>query len=311
MLRLLSRRVIAAAVLLVVITAVTFVLTSLVPDPVLHVLDATASPEQIAAKRHELGLDRPVTARYLDWLSGAIGGDLGVSWFTGVPVAATIAARLPITLSLALIATVVSAVVGVGFGMAAAIRRGPLDRALQAVSALGFAVPGMWIALLLVIVFAIRLRWFPATGYVPMTEDPGEWARSLVLPVAAIAVGSVAAVAAQTRSAVAGVLAQDYIRTLRGRGLPRHRLLRHVLRNAAPAALTVVSLQFIGLLGGAIVVEQIFAIQGLGSLATAGSSRSDIPVVLGVVVVGVLIVLAVNLVVDLLVGWLDPKVRRR
>ncbi|MDX3108662.1 ABC transporter permease [Nonomuraea angiospora] len=311
MLRLLSRRLIAAGVLLVVITAVTFLLTSLVPDPTLHVLGATASPEQIALKRHELGLDRPVTARYLSWLGGAIGGDLGVSWFTGLSVDATIAARLPITLSLALIATAVSAAVGVGFGTAAAIRRGWLDRALQAVSALGFAVPGMWIALLLVIAFSIHLRWFPATGYVPLAEDPGGWARSLVLPVTAIAAGSVAAVAAQTRNAVAGVLGQDYVRTLRSRGLPRHTLLRHVLRNAAPAALTVVSLQFIGMLGGALVVEQIFAIQGLGTLATSSSSRSDIPVVLGVVVVGVLIVLAVNLAVDLLVGWLDPKARRR
>ncbi|MFI9558760.1 ABC transporter permease [Nonomuraea endophytica] len=310
MLRLLSRRLIAAGVLLVVITALTSLLTTLVPDPTHNLLGMTATPEQVAAKRVELGLDRPVSVRYLDWLGGAVRGDLGVSWFTGLPVVETITARLPITVSLAVIATLVSAVTGIAFGMAAAIRRGWLDRALQVAASLGFAVPGMWVALLLVILFAVQLRWLPATGYVAFAESPADWARSLLLPVVAIAAGSVAAVAAQTRNAVAAVLNQDYVRTLRSRGLPRRRLLlRHVLRNAAPTALTVVSLQFIGLLGGAIIVEQIFAINGLGSLAAAASSRSDIPVVLGVVVVGVLIVLTVNLVVDLLVSWLDPKVR--
>ncbi|WP_157251297.1 ABC transporter permease [Nonomuraea typhae] len=312
MIRLLSRRVLAAAVLLLVITAITSLLTVLVPDPTHNLLGTTATAEQILAKKRELGLDRPVLERYLEWLGGAVRGDLGVSWFTGLPVAETILARLPITVSLAVIATLVSAVLGTAFGMAAAIRRGWLDRALQVVAALGFAVPGMWVALLLIIVFAVQLRWLPATGYVAFADNPADWARSLVLPVVAIASGSVAAVAAQTRNAVAAVLGQDYVRTLRSRGLPAWRLLlRHVLRNAAPAALTVVSLQFIGLLGGAIIVEQIFAINGLGSLAAASSNRSDIPMVLGVVVVGVLIVLTVNLIVDLLVSWLDPKVRTR
>ncbi|MET9342589.1 ABC transporter permease [Nonomuraea sp. NPDC003804] len=309
---LLVRRLVAAGVLLVVITALTFVLTSLVPDPTRQLVGVTATAEQLLAKRHELGLHRPVGERYLAWLGAAARGDLGVSWFTGVPVTDTIMARLPITASLAVLATLVSAILGITYGMLAAIRGGWVDRTVQVLASLGFAVPGMWIALLLVIVFAVNLPWLPATGYVPISQGPVQWIRSLVLPVTAIAIGSVAAIAAQTRSAVATVLAQDYVRTLRSRGLPRRRLLlRHVLRNAAPTALTVVSLQFIGLFGGAIVVEQVFAIQGLGSLASASSSRSDIPVVLGVVVVGVVVVLAVNLVVDLLVGWLDPRVRTR
>ncbi|MEV0585077.1 ABC transporter permease [Nonomuraea sp. NPDC050310] len=312
MIKQLSRRLLGAAVLLLAITAITSLLTALVPDPTHNLLGPTATAEQILAKQHELGLDRPAGERYLGWLAGAVRGDLGVSWFTGLPVAETIAARLPVTASLAVAATLVSAVLGIAFGLAAAVRRGALDRLLQAVAVLGFAVPGLWVALLLIIVFAVQLRWLPATGYVAFAESPAGWARSLVLPVAAIAAGSVAAVAAQTRNAVAAVLARDYVRTLRGRGLPRWRLLlRHVLRNAAPTALTVVSLQFIGLLGGAVVVEQIFAVNGLGSLAAASASRADIPVVLGVVVVGVLIVLTVNLIVDLLVSWLDPKVRTR
>ncbi|WP_431902121.1 ABC transporter permease [Nonomuraea sp. bgisy101] len=309
---LLVRRLAAAAVLLIVITALIFGLTSLVPDPTQQILGVTATADQFVAKQHELGLDRPVGVRYLAWLGDAVRGDLGVSWFTGVPVADTITARLPITASLAVPATLVSAFLGIAYGMLAAIRGGWVDRTVQVLASIGFAVPGMWIALLLVIVFAVNLPWLPATGYVSISQSPVQWIRSLILPVTAIAIGSVAAIAAQTRSAVAWVLAQDYVRTLRSRGLPRGRLLlRHVLRNAAPTALTVVSLQFIGLFGGAIVVEQVFAIQGLGSLASASASRSDIPVVLGVVVVGVVVVLAVNLVVDLLVGWLDPKVRTR
>ncbi|HEY2671686.1 MAG TPA: ABC transporter permease [Rugosimonospora sp.] len=310
--RFLARRVATAVILLVVVTALTFFLMSLVPDPTPAILGPGATAAQLAAKRHELGLDRPVVDRYGDWLAHALRGDFGSSWFSGLPVWASITDKLPITLSLAVVATLVSAVLGIALGMAAAIRRGWLDKAVQVVASLGFAVPGIWLGLLLVIAFALRLHWFPATGYVPFAQDPWQWLRSLVLPVLSIAVGSVAAVAAQTRNAVASVLARDYVRTLRGRGLPRRRLLlRHVLRNSLPAALTIVSLQFIGLLGGAIVVEQIFALQGLGTLAASSATRSDVPVVLGVVVVGVVIVLAVNVVIDALVGWMDPRARTR
>ena len=312
MLRFLVRRVIAALVLLVVITALAFALMSRVPDPTRTILGPGASAADLAAKRHQLGLDRPLPDRYGSWLAHAVHGDFGVSWFSGLPVWTSISDKLPVTLSLAVLATLVSAVLGIALGMVAAVRRGGLDRAVQVAASVGFALPGMWIGLLLVIAFALHLHWFPAIGYVPLAQDPGQWLRSLVLPVASIAIGSVAAVAAQTRNAVAAVLAQDYIRTLRGRGLPRRRLLlRHVLRNSLPAALTVVGLQFIGLLGGAIVVEQIFALQGLGSLAASSATRSDVPVVLGVAVVGVVLVLLVNLIIDAAVAWLDPKVRTR
>ena len=310
--RFLVRRVATAIVLLVVITGLTFFLMSLMPDPTRAILGPGATTADLTAKRHELGLNRPLFDQYGTWFSHAIHGDLGISWFSGYPVRTSITDRLPITLSLAVLATLVSAILGIGLGMAAAIRRGWLDKAVQAVGTLGFAVPGIWLGLLLVIGFALKLHWFPATGYVPFGQNPWQWLRSLVLPVTSIAVGSIAAVAAQTRNAVASVLAREYIRTLRGRGLPRWRLLlRHVLRNSMPAALTVVSLQFIGLLGGAIVVEQIFALQGIGGFATSGATQSDTPVVLGVVVVGVVMVLVVNLVIDLVVGWLDPRARAR
>lgn len=310
MIQFVVRRLIAASVLLLVVTAATFVLMSKVPDPSHAILGPAAAATDLSAKRHELGLDDPLLERYFSWLGDAIRGDLGTSWFTHLPVSTTIGAKLPITASLALVATAVSAVVGIAMGMTAAVRRGWVDRTLQVLATLGFAIPGVWLALMLVVLFAVNLQWLPATGYVPIGESLTGWMKSLVLPVAAISVGSVAAVAAQTRNAVSTVLAQDYMRTLRSRGLPRRRiLLRHVLRNAGPNALTVISLQFISLFGGAIIVEQIFALQGLGTAASASATRSDGPVVLGVVLVGVTIVLSVNLLVDLVNGWLDPKAR--
>jgi len=203
MLRFLVRRVAAAVVLLVVITGLTFFLMGLMPDPTRAILGPGATKGELAAKRHQLGLNRSVLDRYGTWLTHALHGDLGVSWFTGYPVRTSITDKLPITLSIAVLATLVSAVLGTGLGMAAAIRRGWLDKVVQAIGSLGFALPGIWIGLLLVIGFALRLHWFPATGYVPFGQNPGQWLRSLVLPVASIALGSVAAVAAQTRNAVA------------------------------------------------------------------------------------------------------------
>ncbi len=300
----LLRRFAAALVLLVAVSAPVFFLLALLPDPASAILGVTATPEQLDAKRHELGLDRSVVAQYASWLGHAVRGDFGQSWFTGQHVTDAIADKLSVTLSLTVVTTAVSALLGIGIGMLAAIRRGSLDKGVQVLANLGFALPNLWVALILVAVFAVQLGALPATGYVEPGDSLGGWAQSLLLPVAALAIASVAAVAQQTRNAVGNVLAKDYVRTLRSRGLPRRRLLfKYVLRNAAPLALTTVSLQFIGLLGGALIIEQVFALPGLGSLAVAAATRSDVPTVLGVVVV--------NLLVDLAVGWLDPKVRVR
>ncbi|OPC78402.1 ABC transporter permease [Embleya scabrispora] len=308
----LARRLISAVALLLVVSALTFFLMDLLPDPGRGILGVSATDEQLAAKRAELGLDRPVVPRYLDWLWAALRGDLGTSWTTGLDVADSIGTKLPVTLSLTLTATVVCALFGIALGLFAAIRRGIVDRSVHVLAVAGFAIPGLWVGILLVALFAVELEWLPATGYVPFDESPVDWARSLVLPVATIAVSGIAAIAQQTRNAVATVLERDYVRTLRSRGLPLRRvLLVHVLRNATPPALTVVGLQFIGLLGGALVIEQIFALPGLGSLAIGATSQSDVPTVQGVVLVSVCVVVSVNLVVDLATGVLDPKVGMR
>ncbi len=311
MTRFLLKRVLSSALLLLAISALTYWLIRLIPgDQARAILGITASAEQVALKRHELGLDRPVLTSYLQWLSDALRGDLGRSWFTQEPISSALTNRLPATMSITLGATVVSGVIGIGFGMFAALRRGLIDRSLQIVSALGFAIPNFLLAMYLVVGFAIKLSWAPATGYVPVTESPSGWFGSIVLPVTALSLGATAAVAQQTRNAAVGVLATDYYRTLRSRGLPQRQLfLRHVLRNSSSAAMTMLSLQFIGLLGGAVIIEYIFALPGLGSFAVTVSTQKDLPAVQGLVVVTVAIVVLVNLLVDVAQSWINPRIR--
>jgi len=306
-----ARRLAKAAGLLLVISAISFWLTRLLPgDPARAILGITATRAQVAAERRHLGLDTPVTGAYLHWLGNAVRGNLGSSWFDGEPVAQAIASKLPVTLSLAIGATVVAGLAGVAVGMLAAVRGGAADRLLNAVLTVAFAIPGFVLSLALVVAFAIRLRWFPATGYVSPAASPLLWLQSITLPVLALAVGPAAIVAQQIRAAAADVLGKDYVRTLRSRGIGWLRLYgRHVLRNTAPAALTALSIQFIGLLGGAIVVETVFALPGLGSFAAQASTQGDIPEIQGLVIVLVCVVVAVNLLVDLCYAWLNPRVR--
>jgi peptide/nickel transport system permease protein len=181
---------------------------------------------------------------------------------------------------------------------------------VQVLSVLGYAIPGFLVALFLVVVFAINLKLLPATGFIPLTTDPAGWLRTMILPIAALSLGAIAATAQQVRGAMIDVLRADYVRTLRSRGLSEREIIfKHVLRNASSTGVTVLGLQFVGLLGGAIVVEQIFALPGLGTVAIQYTSRGDIPVVMGLVLLTALIVATVNLLVDLAVGLLNPKAR--
>ncbi|GAA4697476.1 ABC transporter permease [Phytohabitans rumicis] len=311
MIAFLVRRIVAGIILVFVIATVTFGLMSLTgQDPARAITGQTASPEQVSQKAAELGLDRSLPVRYVDWLSHAVRGDLGSSWFTNEPVTSALSNKLPVTLSIVLAGLLLSAVLSVVLGVAAAVRGGWLDRAVQGLAILGFAVPSFLVALLLALVVAVKLGWLPATGYVPLEQSPGEWLRSITLPAVALAVGAIAATAQQVRGSMVDVLRMDYIRTLRSRGVSERSLLfRHALRNAAPPALTVLSLQFIGLLSGAVVVEKVFGLAGIGSEANSAASQGDVPMVMGVVVVMVLMVVLVNLLIDIAYGWLNPKVR--
>jgi peptide/nickel transport system permease protein len=309
--RFVLRRLASGVVLVAVLTTVTFFLLFLSGGNIARrILGQQATEDTVRQKTHELGLDRPVLSQFTDWLSHASHGNLGESWFTGQKVTDAIASRLAVTLSLVVGATLLTAVVAVILGTTAATRGGWADRLVQFLSVLGFAIPGFLVALGLVTLFAINLHLFKPTGYVQFAVSPTQWLSSITLPVIALSIGSIAGVAAQIRGSMMDALRQDYVRTLRSRGLSERRVVyKHVLRNAAGPALSVLAVQFVGLLGGAVLVEQIFAIPGLGQVAVGATGQGDIPLVMGLVLSTAVIVVVLNLVVDLLQGWLNPKVR--
>jgi peptide/nickel transport system permease protein len=311
MIQFLLRRLVAGIVLIFVVSALTFALMSAAGnDPARNIVGQQASQAQVEQKAKELKLDQPFLTRYGDWLGNAVTGDLGESWFSSQPVTSDLKNKLPVTLSIVLAGLLLSAIVSVVLGVAAAVRRGWLDALVQGTAVVGFAVPSFLVALLLALFVAVKWKLLPATGYVPFGESPSGWLKTITLPALALAVGATAATAQQVRGSMIDVLRMDYIRTLRSRGLSERSLLfEHALRNAVPPALTVLSLQFIGLIGGALFVERVFGLNGIGTQILTASDQGDVPTVMGVVVVMVVLVVAVNLIMDVLYGWLNPKVR--
>lgn len=305
------RRLLTGLVLLAAITTFGFTLLYLGGGDIARkILGETADAGTVAQKAQELGLDRPVFVQYGDWVSHALGGDFGASWFSGQTVSAAILSRLSVTLSLVIGAVVLIAVVSVVLGVLAATKRGWVDKLAQLLAIVGHAIPGFLFAVGLVLIFALGLGWFDPTGYVPLTESASGWAKTVTLPVIALALGGIASVTQQVRGSVIDAIRNDYVRTLRSRGIPARRvILKHVLRNAAGPALAVLAVYFVGLLGGAVIVEQVFAIPGLGQVAVQATSQGDIPLVMGLLVATGVIVIVFNLLVDLAQGWLNPKVR--
>lgn len=306
-----SRRIGAGLVLIACASFIVFALMLANSENVArNILGDEASLEQLAAKKIELGLNNPLLLQYGQWLLNAVQGNLGNSWFNAESVGYLLINRVPVTLSIAVGTVIASTLVSLIMGVAAAVYRGWLDRVIQIVSVVGLVFPGFWLALVLVTKLSIEWNLIPATGYVAFGESPFGWMQSLLLPVFSLAIGAVAGLSQQVRSATIAVLEMDFVRTLRSRGLSETSVLfRHVLRNAAPPTLTVLSLNFIGLMSGAVMIEQVFALPGLGSIAVEATGVGDIPIVVGAVVISVVIVVIVNLVIDLINGWLNPKVR--
>ncbi|MFJ6651392.1 ABC transporter permease [Microbacterium sp. NPDC091313] len=311
MLKLVGYRLGLAIVLLLVVSALTFGLTAIAPgDPVATILGSGATPETVAAMRASLGLNDPVIVQYWRWLSGAVVGDFGNSMVTGQSVSAAIADRLPTTLSLVLLATVAGAAVGIGLGMVSAIRGGVLGRVTDVLAIGGYVIPNFWLGLILVLVFAVTLGWLPATGYVQLGTDPVGWLRSLILPVIAVSLLGVTAIAKQTRDAMRQVMGAEFITALRADGFSERRIIfSHALRNAAIPIVTGTGVLFIGMFGGTVLVESVFVLPGIGTLAVSSARSGDITMLQGVAVVFCLVVIVANVVVDLLYGWLNPKVR--
>lgn len=312
MLRLIVQRLLALVPLLFIVSVLTFSFTSLLPsDPVDLILGDTGTQEQHEMLRERLGLNEPLAVRYVQWLGRAVQGDLGTSFFNSVSVMEAVMQRLPVTLSLTAVSAVIAVVVGVSAGIAAALRpRSWIDRFATLGATFGQAVPNFWFGLVLVAIFAVNLRWFPATGFTPISASPWEWLRSVILPSIALGTSSSAAIARQVRSAMVGVLQQDYIRAARAQGLSSRRVIfKHALTNAMVPVVAVLSFQITVLLGGALVVEQVFAINGLGTLAIGAVRQQDIPMIQGLVLVMVGLVVVVQLATDVVYGLLNPKTR--
>ncbi len=311
MLSFIARRVLSGIILVLAVSVVAFALLYAGGgDIARRILGQNATAETVALKAQQLGLDQPLLVQYGNWVSHAVTGDFGVSWFTSQPVTTSLASRLTVTLTLVIGTTLVAAIVSVVLGIVAARRGGWVDSAVQFIAVIGFAVPGFLIALYLVLWFAIGLGWFKATGFTPLDRSFTGWLSSITLPIVALSLSAIAAVAQQVRGAVIDALSRDYVRTLRARGLSMNRVVYlHVLRNAGGPALAVLAVQFVGLLGGAVVVEQVFALPGVGQLTVSATSSGDIPVVMGVVVATAVIVVLVNLLIDLAQAALNPKVR--
>jgi peptide/nickel transport system permease protein len=312
-LRLLAHRLLLSVPLVFVATALSFVLIAVVPGNAARaILGLLATPAQERALQVQLGLDRPLVVQYADWVGNAVHADLGSSLFSGQAVTTELNQHLEVTLSLLVLGTLASAIVGVGLGVAAAVRGGTIGRLVDVLSLAGLAIPSFWLALILTSLFAVTLRVFPVVGYVRLADSPLEWARSLVLPVSALALGSSTVIAKQTRDSLRQVLDQDFVRTLRANGFSKRSILfRHALRNAGVPVLTVIGVVFVSLISGSIFVEQVFAMPGLGSLAVSATVQHDLPLIQGVVVYFTLFVVAVNLLVDLAYGLLDARVRVR
>ncbi|MBU4464260.1 MAG: ABC transporter permease [Actinobacteria bacterium] len=311
MLMFIVRRVISGVILIFVISFLAFTLLYLSGgDIARRILGQSATDETVALKAKALGLDRPILVQYWDWLTSALVGNLGRSWTTSQYVSVSLSSRLAVTLSIVIGATIIAAILSVVLGVLAARRGGWIDALVQFISVIGFAIPGFLIALVLVLVFAINLHWFKATGFVPITTSFGGWVASVTLPIAALSIGAIASVSQQVRGSVIDAMSRDYVRTLRSRGLSTNRVVyKHVLRNAGGPALAVLALQFIGLIGGAVIVEQVFALPGIGQLTVTATTSGDIPVVMGVVIATAVIVVIVNLLIDLAQAALNPKVR--
>ena len=309
----LVRRLAGLLATLLVVSLLIFTLMDLMPgDPASIMLGTSASPDTIAAMRHQLGLDLPLALRYGHWLAGIVTGDLGQSYTYGVPVAGLIAERLTVTLPLALIAVLLSLAFAIPLGaLAASHRGGPLDRLASVVSQIGVAVPAFWVSLLLIMLFSTTLGLMPSGGFPGW--DAGFWAaiEALLMPAVALALPQAGVLTRVTRAAVLSTIHEDFIRTARAKGLSARAVLwRHAMPNALIPILTVLGLQATFLVAGAVLVENVFNLPGLGRLAFQALSQRDLIVMQDVVLFFTALVIIINFIVDLAYLAIDPRLRR-
>lgn len=309
----LLRRTFGFLVTLLAVSVIVFLVMNVLPgDPAVTILGIDSTEDARAALRAELGLDRPLVQRYFAWLGGALTGDFGTSYFFRVPVSELIVERLPMTLSLAALGMTATVLVGITLGVIAAARHGRVgDWAIMLASQLGIAIPAFWLSILLVLLFAVKLRWLPPGGF-PGWDEPGLAIRSLILPTTALALVQSAVLARVTRSSALEVMRLDFVRTARATGLgPGRVLARHILPNALVPIVTIIGMQVAGVVTGTIIIENVFYLPGLGRLVFQAISNRDLFTVQALVVLFAAIVVTANFLVDIAYVLIDPRLKDR
>ncbi|MDZ5441656.1 ABC transporter permease [Micromonospora sp. 4G57] len=312
MIRYLLRRAWQSALTLLLSTVVVFLGVRALPgDPALALAGEDRSPEALEAIRHHYGLDQPLPLQFAQYVERAVQGDFGVSIRTGTPVSSMLTTALPVTAELSVLAILIAAVLGVGAGVLAAVRRGhPAEWLANGLALVGLSVPHFWLGLLAILYLSVATGLFPASGFVPLLQDPVDNLHHIVLPAVILGTGLAAIIMRQTRSAMLDSLSSDYVRTAKAKGLrPRAVITRHALRNSLIVVVTIVGLQLGGLISGAVVTEQIFGLPGFGKMTIDAVFQRDYPVIQAVVLLTATAYIVINFFVDLLYSVIDPRIR--
>ena len=307
-------RLVSLSLSLIAASVVIFSVIEIIPgDPASFMLGINAQPDTIAALRDQLGLNGSIVSRYFNWISGMLTGDFGISYTYRVPVSELIMARVWISLPLAIYALAISTLIAFPVGLIAAANRGkPVDLTIMGTTQLGVAIPNFWFAMILVLIFAINLRWFSAGGFPGWDQGVLLSIKSLTLPAIALALPQASILARIMRSSILDTLDQDYVRTARAKGLTRSQAIwRHALKNAMIPVLTIIGMQFSFLMAGAIIIENVFFLPGLGRLIFQGITQRDLIVVESVVMLLVFAVITVTFIVDITYAAVDPRLRRK
>jgi peptide/nickel transport system permease protein len=306
------KRILAMVPVMFLVSLIVFLIIHLTPgDPAIVMLGEEANPQTLAALRHELGLDQPIIVQYGVWVAKVLSGDLGRSIRTNQPVTEAIAQRLPTTIELTLLAMLVSLCIAIPTGIISATQRNSAsDLIVTTLALIGVSMPNFFLAILLIFIFALNLRWLPPIGFTPITKDLVANVQGMILPAITLGAATAAVVARLTRSSLLEVLGQEYIRTARAKGLAERAVIyTHALKNAMIPVVTIVGLQIGALLSGAVITETIFVLPGVGRLVVDSIFQRDFPLVQGVVLFGAMVFVVANLVVDVLYSFLDPRIR--
>ncbi|GFZ68482.1 MULTISPECIES: ABC transporter permease [Pseudomonas] len=312
MLMFILRRLLSSIPTLILVSLFVFTLQKLLPgDPVLAMAGEERDPAVMEYLRDKYRLDDPIPLQYLNWVGNVLTGDLGTSLRTEQPVTTLLASKLPVTIELAVLALLIALLIGIPTGIISAVRKGTaVDYGANVVALSGISIPHFWLGILLIMIFAVKLQWLPASGFVPMGEDFGQNLKTLILPAFVLGAGLSGILMRHTRSAMLEVLRTDYVRTARAKGLfPRTVILKHALRNALMPIVTLTTLLFGELLGGAVLTEQVFSIPGFGKMIVDAVFNRDYAVVQGVVLCVAIGFLLLNLLADVLYRLINPRLR--